>query len=59
MARKFPTLTPDSPRTVAELRAKIDAAKIVARRRLEEHASDATQSAVSRDVCRLLAARMA
>jgi hypothetical protein len=57
-SRKFAELTADSPRTVAELRARIEAGKTTAARRLAEHGADETQPEVSRDVCRALAARI-
>jgi hypothetical protein len=46
------------PRTVAELRAWIDAGKAIAARRLREHADDTSQPEASRDVCRIMANRM-
>lgn len=48
----------DPPKTVAELRARIEAGKAIALRRLQEHADDAAQPEASRDVCRIMAARM-
>lgn len=58
MARRFPELAPDSPQTVAELRARIAAGKAIALKRLSEHAADPAQPEVSRDVCAGLAERI-
>lgn len=50
--------TPPTPTTVAELRAAINAGKVIAAQRLTDHANDEGQSDISRDVCRRLAAKV-